>query len=183
MGNNTSAPKTSAPQPSITTPVSVTVAANFGPEDIPTCARNSVSPRLRITRLAERGIVQFMPVSCGGEFAEKLERYDEARPTIPTKSGPMAGSGYVWIAPMEEAQRHADPDGDIVEFRQSALIESPKILAHPPRNRRDGLQHADAVAKLPAWRSGRGRMSASPRRTCTTRDACVSRQMEIRQVS
>ena len=47
--------------PSIKRPVSATVAANFGPEAIPTCARNSVSPRLRRTRFADSGIVQFMP--------------------------------------------------------------------------------------------------------------------------
>ena len=42
-------------------PVWATVAANCGPEAIPTCARKSVSPRLRSTRLAESGMVQFRP--------------------------------------------------------------------------------------------------------------------------
>jgi len=38
-----------------------TVVTNLGPEDSPTCARKSVKPRLRRTRLAEMGIVQVRP--------------------------------------------------------------------------------------------------------------------------
>ena len=42
-------------------PVSAIVAANFGPEAMPTCARNTVSPKLRSTRFADRGSVHTIP--------------------------------------------------------------------------------------------------------------------------
>jgi hypothetical protein len=48
-------------EPSISRPVSETVAAKRGPDVMPTWARNNVSPKLRSTRLAESGIVQFRP--------------------------------------------------------------------------------------------------------------------------
>ena len=94
----TRASSTTAPIPSITNPVSATVAANFGPEAIPTCARNSVSPKLRKTRLADSGMVQFMP-----PVRRRLPRINAtiSTPDSPTASLPMPGSG-IWIAPIRK---------------------------------------------------------------------------------
>ena len=58
----------------MSSPVSATVAANLGPEAMPTCARNTVSPKLRSTRFADNGSVHTIPARA----AERAER--RARP-------------------------------------------------------------------------------------------------------
>src|SRR5215218_2299225 len=107
----TSATSTTAPNPNIMNPVSLTVAANFGPEDIPTCARKSVRPRLRRTMLAESGMAQLMP-----RVRRILPRMSAmiSTPDNPTEILPMPGSG-IWIAD-QEAKCHTDADADVAEL-------------------------------------------------------------------
>ncbi len=118
------------------------VAANLGPDDIPTCARNSVRPRLRNTILADSGMVQLMP------RVRRTMPSSSATintPQTPTASLPITGMG-IWMAPSKKAQCHTQANRDIAELRRAfdrvaeVLAQGGKLVTL--------RQHADAVTKL-----------------------------------
>ena len=120
----------------------MTVAANFGPEDIPTWARKSVSPRLRSTRLADSGMVQFMP-----PVRRRLPRISATIKTPARPDGELADAGQRNLDRAEqEAERHAQADGDVAELR-GALDRVAEEFAQCREVVPMG-EHADAVAEL-----------------------------------
>ena len=107
----TRATRTTTPKPSIRKPVSATVAANLGPDAIPTCARNTVSPRLRSTRLAE---AEWSSSAGGAPQVAEDQRHDQhAR----QPEGDRADAGERdGDRADQEAERHAQADGDVAEL-------------------------------------------------------------------
>ena len=77
------------PSGSSVSPLTATVAANWGPDAMPTCARNTVSPKFRSTMFAESGSVQTMPVRRTWPSPSATSR----TPASPSVIRPTPGTG------------------------------------------------------------------------------------------
>ena len=138
----TSASTIRAPSRTNVSPVSAIVAANWGPEEIPTCARNTVSPKLRSTRFADRGSVQTMP---DVRRSVPSPRATSRTPASPSVIRPTPGIGKR-DHPGEQAHRRADADRDVAEV--GGALDGVAIEAAHRREMVAAAQHADPVAEL-----------------------------------
>ena len=123
-------------------PVSATAATNLGPDAIPTCARNSVSPKLRKTRLADSGMVQpcrRCAAGCQGSTPRS------ARPTARARACRCRGAESRSRRP--GAERHADADGNVAELAVP-LIESRSTGASRGNSRDGRAQRRDRRLEL-----------------------------------
>ena len=123
-------------------PVSATVAANLGPDEMPTCARNTVSPKLRSTRFADRGSVQTIP---DVRRTVPSPRATSRTPASPSVSRPTPGNRKR-DHPGEQAHRRADADRDVAEV--GGALDGIAVEAAHGREVGATAQHADAVAEL-----------------------------------